>query len=81
VQGVVRENLLAEAYAASPTGLTRGAPAVATLLSVARAPYARCIARAMTLPLIDRLADLAYRAVAKNRARLSRWFGLESCRL
>jgi hypothetical protein len=80
-QGVVRENLLAEAYAISPAGLTRGAPAVATLLAVARAPYARCIGRAMTLPLIDHLAGVAYRAVAKHRARLSRCLGLESCRL
>ena len=70
-----------EAYATSPAGLTRGAHAIATLLSVARAPYLRFIARMMTLPIIDRLADVAYRAVAKNRARISRWLGLESCRL
>jgi predicted DCC family thiol-disulfide oxidoreductase YuxK len=78
---VTRENLLAEAYATTPAGLTRGAHAIASLLFVARAPYARGIARAMMLPLIDPLADIVYRAVAKNRARLSCWLGLESCRL
>jgi predicted DCC family thiol-disulfide oxidoreductase YuxK len=80
-QGVMRQNLLAEAYAVSPAGLNRGAAAIAVLLSCAHAAYARYLARVMTLPLIDRLADAVYRAVAKNRARISKWFGLESCKL
>jgi predicted DCC family thiol-disulfide oxidoreductase YuxK len=80
-RGVIRECLLDEAYAISPAGLARGAPAVALLLSVARAPYARGIGSAMTLPLLDRFAAVVYRAVAKHRAQLSRWCGLESCRL
>jgi predicted DCC family thiol-disulfide oxidoreductase YuxK len=80
-RGVSSENLLAEAYAISPAGLSRGSSAVATLLAVARARSVRLGARLMALPCIDRLADAAYRIVARHRARLSVLLGLEHCRL
>lgn len=53
--------------------------AVAKLVGQLPIPW-RCL-RWLALPGLRYVADLGYRAVAKNRTQISKWLGLHACRV
>jgi predicted DCC family thiol-disulfide oxidoreductase YuxK len=70
--GVTPDRLLSAAYAESKGELLSGARAITALLARARSPWLRLLGRAAELPIARNAADLVYRAVASNRACISR---------
>lgn len=78
--GVPGDRLLSSAYAVSGGRLISGAGSIVTLLGVSTVPVARLAGRALSLPFVDGVTEVAYRWVARNRAAISQRLGLARCR-
>lgn len=65
-------------YMSGDTQLS-GAPAVSRILRSCRSRLLRLIGYVMRLYIIRTIAALVYSLVARNRARISRLFGLNAC--
>jgi predicted DCC family thiol-disulfide oxidoreductase YuxK len=63
----------------SGDGKFSGAPAVSKILRSCRSRFLRLIGQVMRLYVFRSIAALVYSLVARNRARISRLFGLNAC--
>lgn len=79
--GLTREMAARSVYAVAPDGSRwHGARAVAEMARQLPGVWG-VIGRIGALPPVSLLAEPFYQLVARNRMRISRWFGLTQCRL
>ena len=79
--GLSYEKCSKRAYAISPSGKVYGGAFAANYFFFKRFPWSLLVVLIYALPPLL-LAELAgYYLVAKNRYRISRWLGLEACRI
>lgn len=79
--GLTRDLAARSVYAVAPDGSRwHGARAIAEMARQLPGVWG-VIGRIGALPLVSALAEPFYRLVARNRMRISRWFGLTQCRL
>jgi predicted DCC family thiol-disulfide oxidoreductase YuxK len=79
--GLCYDKCSQRAYVISPSGKVYGGAFAANYFFLKRFPWSLLILLIYALPPLLLAEVIGYYLVAKNRYRISRWLGLEACRI